>query len=357
MQVELVALQLVTGLGHVRIMQLLRRFQTAAGVFRARRCELEAEGLQAASITEITSRATLAKAESLVKRLEAMQARLVTVYDEDYPQLLREIVDPPPLLYCLGNLAALKHPSVAIVGSRRASFYGRHAAEILSFELASYGVTVVSGLARGIDEMAHTAALEAGGQTVAVLGSGLDCIYPKENAGLAERIACQGALLTELPLGTPPLAQNFPYRNRIISGISLGVVVVEAAERSGSLITARLATEQNREVFAVPGQITSPGSFGPHTLIKDGAKLVHTVMDIIDELPNQDIARCTLSTAEELTELERKVYTSLDFFTAKHVDDLVSEELEPATVASCLTALELKGYVKRSAGKYYSKVK
>src|SRR5262249_37297938 len=187
-----------------------------------------------------------------------MGARAVTLEDEDYPALLKEIYDPPLVLYVLGDYkSAFAQPALAVVGSRRCSSYGRSAAEMLAADLASRGIAIVSGLARGIDTAAHKAALEAGGITIAVLGSGLDEVYPKENSGLAEAICASGALLTELPLGVPPLPQHFPFRNRIISGLSLGTLVIEAADRSGSLITARTAMEQNREVFAVPGNITS----------------------------------------------------------------------------------------------------
>lgn len=366
---ETVALQNVSGLGHVRALRLLDRFGKASAIFSLDLSSLEREGLGSDSLQDMLSGTALKRAEEMLKRLDSIKAKATVITDPDYPKLLKEIPDPPLVLYSIGDLSILNtQPAIAVVGSRRASFYGRHSAEILSFDLAARGVTVVSGLARGIDQTAHAAALEAGGRTVAVLGSGLDQIYPKENVGLAREIAEKGALITELPLGTPPLSQNFPFRNRIISGVSLGVVVVEAAERSGSLITARIALEQNRDVFAVPGQITSPGSFGPHTLIKDGAKLVHSFMDILDELPiyarRAEINKLTCNSLEDeqcelftdclLTENEKKLYSLLDFTAPKHVDELIVESgLDPASLMSSLTKLELQQQVKKSSGKYY----
>ncbi|MEO8216691.1 MAG: DNA-processing protein DprA [Acidobacteriota bacterium] len=211
--------------------------------------------------------------------------RVVTLVDEAYPALLREIADPPPALFYHGDPGLLDTPSVAVVGSRRASAYGLNAAARLSRELASAGVTIVSGLARGIDAAAHLAALNAGAKTVAVLGTGIDVSYPRSNRSIFERISESGLLVTEFPHGTPPRAMNFPVRNRIISGLALGTVIVEANGRSGSLITARMAAEQGREVFAVPGSIFNTGCEGTHRLIQYGAKLVHDVDDIFDELP------------------------------------------------------------------------
>lgn len=370
---ETVALQNASGLGHVRALRLLNRFGRASAIFKLDMGSLEREGLSPETIQDLLSGAAIERAELLLQRLSSVGAKATIITDSDYPKLLKQIPDPPPAIYSIGDLSILNlQPAVAIVGSRRASFYGRHAAEILAFDLAARGITVVSGLARGVDQTAHAAALEAGGKTVAILGSGLDQIYPKENAGLAREIAERGVLITELPLGTPPLSQNFPFRNRIISGVSLGVVVVEAAERSGSLITARMALEQNREVFAVPGQITSPGSFGPNTLIKDGAKLVHSFIDILDELPDysrrtgiNDLVEHSLEseqfelfTDDTLTENEKKLYSLLDFTAPKHVDELIVESgLDPASLMSSLTALELRQQVRQSSGKHYIRVR
>jgi len=210
--------------------------------------------------------------------------RIVSIFDESYPTNLKNIFSPPILLYVKGKLLTRDVAGVAMVGSRRPTPYGRLTAERLSAELAGRGITVVSGMARGIDTATHKSALKAGGRTIAVLGSGLDIIYPAENRALAEQIASSGAVISEFPMGTRPLRKNFPRRNRVISGLSLGVVVVEAAQKSGSLITAGFALDQGREVFAVPGKIDSYASKGTHSLIKQGAKLVEDSEDIIEEL-------------------------------------------------------------------------
>ncbi len=370
---ETVALQNASGLGRVQALRLLNRFGRASAILKLDMSSLEQEGLSPETIRDLLSGTATKRAEQLLQKLISIGAKATIITDSDYPKLLKQIPDPPLAIYSIGDLSILNlQPAVAIVGSRKASFYGRHAAEILAFDLAARGITVVSGLARGVDQTAHAAALEAGGKTVAILGSGLDQIYPKENAGLAREIAERGVLITELPLGMPPLSQNFPFRNRIISGVTLGVVVVEAAERSGSLITARMALEQNREVFAVPGQITSPGSFGPNTLIKDGAKLVHSFIDILDELPDysrrtgiddligHDLERehFEVFTEEALTENEKKLYSLLDFTAPKHVDELIVKSgLDPASLMSSLTVLELRQQVRQSSGKHYIRVR
>jgi DNA processing protein len=219
------------------------------------------------------------------KRAEARSIRILTRDDPEFPGILLELPDPPPVLYVRGDLRGGADPGIAVVGSRRASPYGVEMARALAAEIAEAGVTVVSGLARGIDEAAHRGALEAGGRTVALLGAGMDRVYPPESRRLAERISLSGALLSEFPLGTPPYSGNFPVRNRLISGMTRGTLVVEAAPRSGSLITARLALEQGREVFAVPGNATNRGALGPNLLIQQGAKLVMRGRDILEEIP------------------------------------------------------------------------
>src|SRR5262249_44743724 len=206
-------------------------------------------------------------------------------HDEEFPAALREIFDPPLTIYTRGNRALMKEPAVAIVGSRRPTAYGRAVARRLAMDLAQKGLVIISGMARGVDSAAHEGAIEVGGNTIAVLGTGIDVPYPAENKKLYEQIGAKGLLISEFPLGTFPAPQNFPIRNRVISGLSLGVVVVEAAQYSGSLITARLAMEQNREVFAVPGSVTNKNSWGPHVLIKQGAKLVQDWQDVMEEMP------------------------------------------------------------------------
>jgi len=298
---------------------------------------------------------------------------VLVVDDGNYPALLREVSDPPITLYVNGAWeACVNQPCIAVVGSRRCSTYGVNAAQMLSRELAAHGVTIVSGLARGIDAAAHRGAMEAGGRTVAVMGTGLDDIYPRDHAKLAAQILeSGGAIVTEFPLGTPPVPQNFPYRNRIISGLSLGTVLVEATERSGSLITARLAMEQNREVFAVPGNITSRTSFGTNYLIKGaGAKLVQQWQDIAQELPPEIAARLLppeLGESEgtqetkhseplNLTESEGAVWRLLSPDEPKHIDELMIESKLPiADLNAVLVGLEMRDAVRQLPGKSYVK--
>ena len=262
------------------------RYGAPANIFSAPLEALLRDGLKPDTVAQLKNTEILTKAEAEIERLEALGANVITLADENYPELLKEIYDPPIVLYVKGDLScALAHPSIGVVGSRRCSTYGVNAANFLARELAAQGIAIVSGLARGIDGASHRGAIEAAGKTVGVIGTGLDVIYPKEHKKLTDEVAENGAVVSEFPLGTPPLAQNFPYRNRVISGLCFGILVVEASEHSGSLITARLAQEQGREVFAVPGNITSQTSFGPNFLIKDGAKLVQQARDVIEELP------------------------------------------------------------------------
>ena len=282
--------------------------------------------------------------------------------DERYPAWLRAIHDPPAVLYCDGLPETGDRQAVAIVGSRRATPYGLRVTEALAGELSRLGITIVSGFARGIDAAAHRAALAAGGRTIAVLGCGLDVDYPPGHKSLHVEIAAGGAVLTEFAPGTPPRAAHFPRRNRIISGLALGVVVIEAAEDSGSLITARLALEQGREVFAVPGPIEAPTSRGPHGLLKQGAKLVEMVDDIVEELlPQLDRSLQTLKT-EPIAALPKHVDLSsseramLDMMSREplHLDELTERTgLTPAVVAGILLGLELRALVKQVPGQRY----
>lgn len=295
--------------------------------------------------------------------------RKITMDDAEYPKNLRNIYDPPKQLYVNGTLLAQDEFAVALVGSRRASIYGLEACEKLAYELASRGVTVVSGMARGIDSAAHRGALKARGRTIAVMGSGHNDIYPPENKELYAEIAKTGAVVTEYENDVPPLPENFPKRNRIISGLALGVVVVEAARNSGALITARLALEQGREVFAVPGKISSNTSAGTNELIKDGAKLVQSVDDILEELSHLDIK--PLSSEEKaksddsiakmtkayiynsLTEDERKIYKILSDEPI-YIDEISEKsKLKPAVTTKVLLNLELKRLVKELPGKLF----
>ncbi|HEX2060727.1 MAG TPA: DNA-processing protein DprA [Thermoanaerobaculia bacterium] len=279
-------------------------------------------------------------------RLERRFDHVVTLLDDAYPAALREIPDPPLALHYRGDVSLLARPAIAMVGSRRPSPYGVNAAVHLARELAAAGLLVVSGMARGIDAASHHAALDAGGATIAVLGTGIDVIYPRENARLFHRIAAHGLVISASPPGTPPKPEQFPMRNRVISGLALGSVIVEATRRSGSLITARLAAEQNREVFAVPGSIFSAGSEGTHRLIQYGAKLVHRVGDILDELPG-DFRRVQ---AEGEPEPFPEALAAFSREEAVHVDDI-------ACSAETLLQLELGGWIRALPGARYVRVK
>src|SRR5437660_2232229 len=286
----------------------------------------------------------------------------IALGDERYPELLRAIHDPPAVLYCDGSVEPGDRQAVAIVGSRQATPYGLRVTEALAGELSALGFTIVSGFARGIDAAAHRASLAAGGRTIAVLGCGLDVDYPPGHASLHAEIAGSGAVLTEFAPGMPPRATNFPRRNRIISGLALGVVVVEAAEDSGSLITARLALEQGREVFAVPGSIDAPTSRRPHGLLKQGATLVETVDDIVEELlpqldrPLQTLKTEPIAALPEHVELSPSERTVLEVMSRDplHLDDLTERSrLTTPAVAAILLGLELKALVKQLPGQRY----
>ncbi|MDQ3009188.1 MAG: DNA-processing protein DprA [Acidobacteriota bacterium] len=368
-----VALNMIRGVGPRTANQLIKRFGAPAQVFAASRLELQKEGLKAETIAELHDSAILDKANAEIERLEKLNAHIVTLEDEYYPDLLREIHDPPIALYVRGDLKqACERPALAVVGSRRCSTYGVNVAESLSRDLAARGLTIVSGLARGIDAAAHRGALEANGSTMAVVGTGLETTYPKEHKKLEEQIIAHGAVLSEFPLGTPPLPQNFPYRNRILSGLCFGVLIVEASEHSGSLITARMAYEQGREVFAVPGNITSQTSFGPNFLIKDGAKLVQIWRDVVEELPREvkeklfGIERPDSSETPsnvqpifetvDLSDGERKVLAILSSDSPAHIDQLLtSSEMASSELMNALLGLEMKDRIRQLPGKSFIK--
>ena len=279
------ALKLVPGLGTRTSGKLLDRFRTPQAIFRASRTELEAAGVNGAVAQSIASGTTFEDAAAQVDKMAEAGAVLITLGDPRYPQALREIFDPPILLFARGRVELLLSLAVAVVGTRRPTPYGLAVAERLSGDLAHAGLTIASGMARGIDTAAHKGALAAGGDTVAVLGNGVDVVYPAENRKLASDLAVKGLMVSEFPMGAVSFPQNFPIRNRIISGISLGVLVVEGAQYSGSAITAKLAMDQGREVFAVPGNITNKLAWGPNLLIKQGARLVQDWNDVVSELP------------------------------------------------------------------------
>jgi len=362
------------GIGPRAAAKLLERFGSAEAVYSATRAELEKLRLLPEAVESIIARDLFTRAEAEIESVRRLGGDLLILDDGVYPALLREIYDPPITIYVKGAWeACLDQPCVAVVGSRRCSTYGQNAALMLARDLAQRGVTVVSGFARGIDAAAHRGALEGGGRTVAVLGTGMGEYYPRDHKRLADEIIDRGgAIVTQFPLGTPPVAENFPYRNRIISGLSLGVVVVEAAENSGSLITARLAIEQNREVFAVPGNITSRNSFGTNYLIKGaGAKLVQQWQDIAAELPPQIAARLLpppfgdkkkeKSLADQLILLPRGLSGSetmvlklLTADTPAHIDMLVEgSKLSISDLTAALLSLEMRELIRALPGRCF----
>ncbi len=280
------ALALTAGLGPTRIRKLIEHYGTAERVFQASLTELEATGMRAVSAQSIATGKSLELAQQECEKAVEAGAKIISLSDPEYPSRLKEIYDPPVVLFVKGSVEVLAQPGIAMVGTRHPTPYGSGMAERLSTDLAARGLVIISGLARGVDTASHRGAVAAKGKTVAVLGTGIDVMYPRENTRLAEQIlALGGALITEFPVGTSPTPQNFPIRNRIISGMSAGVLVVEAAEYSGTRITSRCALEQNRDVYAVPGNVTNKNSWGPNTLIKQGAKLVATWEDVWEELP------------------------------------------------------------------------
>jgi DNA processing protein len=356
-----VALNLVLAEHLKAAKKIVGHFPAIEDVFKASSRELGALGVEKEKARALTSSKILDKACREIERLKRKKYSILTLENRNYPEYLREIFDPPFVLYCAGNIEALKGPAVSIVGARKPSAYGRAVAEKLARDLASRGIVVVSGLARGVDSIAHWGALE-GGKTVAVLGSGLEIIYPRENYALFHKVVEQGAVISEFPLKSRPLGFHFPIRNRIISGLSLAVVVVEATKKSGSLISARLALEQNREVMAVPGNITSNLSQGTNWLIKIGAKLVESWEDVAEELASPLKEKLLSQKKEEkekpssLSSQEQKVFGLLGSDTLIHIDELVEgTEFSVSEILSVLLKLELRGFVFQRPGKYFQR--
>ncbi len=375
------ALRLVPGLGARFSKRLLDRFHTPQAIFRASRTELEVAGLSGAVAQSVASGCAFEEAAAQQEKMRDSAAIVVTLADPRYPRLLREIYDPPILLFARGRLELLESIMLGVVGTRRPTPYGLAATERLSADLANAGLTVVSGMARGIDTAAHRGAFSVGGDTVAVFGCGVDVIYPSENRKLAAELAAKGLILSEFPMGSTAFPQNFPIRNRIISGMSVGVLVVEGAQYSGSAITAKLALDQGREVFAVPGNITSKLSWGPNLLIKQGAKLVQDWNDVVAELPaesrRQLIAKGRqrilggplASTASEPASLidglgpefgpvARRTLQALPVDAAVHLDDLLEivQDTSTSELIAALFELEMLGLVKQLPGKNFVKV-
>ncbi len=350
-----VALSLVSELGARRIRLLYERFGSAGAAFTASQSDLSLSGLPARAVAALLAERERIDPEKHWTTLLQEGYGVTTLADEDYPGLLRQIYDPPALLFYRGDLSVLQAPCVAIVGSRKATAYGRSAATKLSADLARAGVVVVSGMARGIDTHAHQGALQDGGITAAVLGCGLDICYPPENLRLREKIVQSGVLLSEFPPRTEPRAQHFPLRNRVISGLSLATVVVEAAEKSGALITADCALEQGREVFAVPGSIHSPYSRGCHKLLKEGAAMLEVANDVLLELglapsvPERE-------SRPKLTVEQQKVLAGLAFEPV-HFDELLqSLRITAPLLAALLVELELLQVIRKLPGSYYQRV-
>jgi DNA processing protein len=359
-----VALHLVPGVGRITFKRLVEYFGRPYEVMRATAGQLtRVSGIGPKIANAIVGFQTEREVERELRAAQSVGCQIVTWGDEGYPPLLKTIEDPPPVLYVKGELGDPAVPAVAVVGSRRPSTYGKVVAEQLAGELAACGITVVSGLARGIDSVAHLNALEREGRTIAVLGCGLSYMYPPENRRLAERISHQGAVVSEFPMTTKPDRLNFPLRNRTISGLSLGTVVVEAGERSGALITAQWALEQGRDVFAVPGNVTAPTSRGTNRLIKMGAKLVERVEDILEELPAYALGGTYQRAPQQEdrgltghTPDERRLLALLDPVEARHIDWIIEQAHVPtSTVSALLLKLELEGTVTQLPGKLFLK--
>ncbi len=369
-----ISLNMTPQIGPRAATKLLERFGSAESVFHATRSELTSLRLRAESVESILKKEFHDKAQEEFEKVKGIGGDVLVLDDGSYPELLREIDDPPITLYVKGDWqACFDAPCVALVGSRRCSTYGANASEMLSRDLAANGICIVSGLARGIDTAAHRGAIARKGRTIAVLGTGIGQVYPKENAKLVDEILANGgAIVSQFPLETPPLSENFPYRNRIISGLSLGVLIIEASERSGSLITARLAMEQNREVLAVPGNITSKNSFGTNYLIKSGAALVQQWQDVVSALPSEISAAIlppkidekekqtkpeqTDSMPNNLSDNERVIYSILSPDEPIHIDFLLEKsQLSVGDLASAILELEMRDLIRELAGKRYAR--
>jgi DNA processing protein len=345
----------IPGIGRVKISQLLEYFSTLRDAWEAPSGELKKAGLDSKSITALVSLRSKISPDIEMDNLHKYRVKAITCNAPDYSHRLKEIHDYPPLIYVRGSILPEDECCLAVVGTRRPTAYGRQVTEELITDLAKNKITVVSGLAKGIDSIAHRAALDVGGRTLAVFASGLDIVYPAENARLARDIMECGALVSEYPLGTRPKADNFPRRNRIMSGISLGVLVIEAGEKSGALITAEQALQQNREVFAIPGSILSPMSRGTNNLIQQGAKLVRNYVDILEEL-NLAIVTQQLEMKELLPSDKTEALLLKQFHGEPiHIDEICRcSGLAAALVSSTLTMMELKGMVKQVGGMSYT---
>lgn len=366
------ALKLTPQLGTRRAVDILEQFGSPGAIFQLESRELQGAGLSASVARSIEAGSAMEDALNQQRLMRATGTQLLTYFDDRYPAMLKQIYDPPVLLFARGNLELLEEPSVAVVGTRRPSPYGQAVAERFSRELSEAGLTIVSGMARGIDTTAHKAVLAVQGKTIAVLGCGVDIVYPAENKSLAAQIARDGLILSEYPMRTPGYPQNFPVRNRIVSGLSHGVLIVEGAQYSGSAITARLALDHGREVFAVPGNITSKQSWGPNLLIRQGARLVQEPSDVLCDLPLHARQKLRASGRQrvlgEETEFEHpmqalrgKVVAALNFDDPLTIDGLIEKlnqtgQVSTSELIAILFDLELEGIVRQLPGKAYVKV-
>jgi len=370
---EWLAISLTPGLGPTKARKLVAHLGGPEAVFHGSLTELEATGIQAVSAQAIATGKSAELAREEIARAAEAEVTIISEEDPCFPKRLKEIYDPPLVLYVRGNPEVLMQPGIAMVGTRHPTPYGSGMAERLACDLAAQGLVIISGMARGVDTASHRGAISAKGKTIAVFGAGVDVIYPKENSRLSEQIlALGGALISEFPLGTASFPQNFPIRNRIISGMSVGVLVVEAAEYSGTRITARCALEQNRDVFAVPGNVTNKNSWGPNTLIKQGAKLVATWEDVWEDLPPEvklaltpppspesgGSTSASLFPDEGLPPHEKKILSLLKSDESTHIDELVERlenEMSSSEIFAALFELELSGKVRQMAGKNFVK--
>ena len=362
------ALTLTPGIAARLSARLLREYGSPEAVFRAPLTGIEACNVPAPAAQAIFKKQMFWRAEKELDALRKVGGMLVSWKEPEYPQALLQIYDPPVMLYVRGDTQVLNSPSLSIVGTRRPTVYGSQMAERMGRDLAVRGLTIVSGLARGIDAIAHQGATAVGGRAIGVLGTGIDVCYPKENKKLYEKVLERGAIVSEFPTGSHPAPENFPVRNRIIAGMPLGVIIVEGKQYSGSLITARLAMEFGREVFGVPGNVTQEVSFAPNLLIKQGAKLVTNAEDVIEELPTPVRAALVKAEAVEaeqrnlllvdgLSAVQRKLYELLSAEESRHIDDIVDTSgLNSSEVLATLFDLEMKGIVRQLPGKQFRKV-
>ena len=355
-----IALNMIPQMGPVRLRRLLDAFGSAEKILLARADQLAAiDGVPRALAENISHWQEFADPTAELKKAADLGAHVITAEDAEYPSALREIHDPPIVLYVRGQLTERDRNAVAVVGSRKCSHYATESAKKLSFQMAYAGLTVASGLARGIDTAAHQGALAAKGRTIAVIGSGLGELYPPENAELADRIAASGAVISEFPIDTKPDRQTFPIRNRIVTGLSFGVLVVEAGANSGALISANMAAEQGRTLYAVPGRIDAPAALGSNRLIQQGAKLVITVDDILDDLPLVFREKPDLPAAAPAVDLTPEQQKILDAIGSEEMplDSVIATSgLTAAVVSSTLLALEIRRLVKQLPGKRFVKL-